>query len=74
MVQILNIVTKKQTFLKTLSGGAVGAIKVHPSCKYFAVGEKGDMPNINVYEYPSLKLFRMLRKGTIKGYAYLDFE
>lgn len=49
-------------------------LQVHPSRKYFAVGEKGNVPNVNIYEYPSLKLFRILRQGTIKGYAFLDFE
>lgn len=66
--------TKEQRYLKTLSGGAVGAITVHPTHKYFAVGEKGNQPNINIFEYPSLKLYRMLRNGTIKGYAHLDYE
>lgn len=74
LVVILNVKTREQIYLKTLSGGAVGAIAVHPSRKYFAVGEKGDKPNINVYEYPSLKLYRILRQGTQRGYAYLDFE
>lgn len=74
MVQIVNIVTKKQQHIYTTGGGAVGAIRVHPSCQYFAVGEKGNMPDVNIYEYPSLKLYRVLRKGTQKGYSYLDFE
>lgn len=42
----------------------VGSIAVHPDKKYFAVGEKGTMPNIYIYEYPSLKLYRILKKGT----------
>lgn len=49
-------------------------LKVHPSHNYFAIGEKGNMPNINIFEYPSLKLYRILRKGTQKGYAFMDFE
>jgi hypothetical protein len=73
-VQLLNLRTKEQRFLKTLSGGAVGTIAVHSSRAYFAVGEKGNMPSINIYEYPSLKLFRILRQGTNKGYAFLDYE
>lgn len=48
--------------------------QVHPSHNYFAVGEKGNMPNINIFEWPSLRLYRVLRQGTQKGYAYLDFE
>ncbi|CAF0711556.1 unnamed protein product [Brachionus calyciflorus] len=74
VVELLNIRTREQRYLKTVSGGAVGAISVHPSRKYFAVGEKGNVPNINIFEYPSLKLHRILRQGTIKGYAYLDYD
>ncbi len=73
-VQLLNIKTKEQKYLKTLSGGAVGALAVHSTRKYFAVGEKGCQPSINVYEYPSLKLFRVLKQGTTRGYAYLDYK
>ena len=74
LVQILNIRTRQQKYLKTLSGGAVGSIAVHPSRRFFAVGEKGNLPNINVFEYPSLKLYRILKQGTQRGYAHLDFE
>ena len=49
-------------------------IQVHPSKKYFAVAEKGNMPNINIYEFPSLKLYRILREGTEKAYTHLDFN
>ena len=39
----------------------MGAVAVHPSRKYFAVGEKGVNPNIYVYEYPSLELVKMMQ-------------
>ena len=48
--------------------------KVHPSKQYFAVGEKGDIPNIVIYEYPSLRPYRILKGGTQRSYAYLDFK
>ena len=41
--------------------------QIHPKRTYFAVGEKGNCPNINIFEYPSLKLYRMLRAGTEKS-------
>ena len=47
---------------------------MHPSKKYFAVAEKGDAPNINIFEFPSLKLYRILRGGTEKAYSYVDFS
>lgn len=48
--------------------------QVHPSKKYFAVAEKGESPNINIFEYPSLKLHRILRGGTERSYSYVDFK
>ena len=42
--------------------------------KYFAVAEKGVMPNINIYEFPSLKLYRILRQGTERAYSFVDFN
>lgn len=49
-------------------------LQVHPSRKYFAVAEKGNKPNINIFEYPSLKLHRILHEGTEEAYANLDFS
>jgi hypothetical protein len=48
--------------------------QVHPSRQYFAVGEKGTNPNIYIYEYPALTVYRVLRKGTECGFADLQFE
>ncbi len=31
--------------------------------RYFAVGGKGTNPNVCIYEYPSLKLYRVLRSA-----------
>ncbi len=49
-------------------------MQVHPTRKYFAIGEKGNLPDINIIEYPTLKLYRILKHGTVKGYSYLDFK
>ncbi len=38
------------------------------------MAEKGVKPNIVIYEYPSLKLYRILRDGTELAYANLDFS
>lgn len=74
LVQLVNLRSKEHQYLRSTSGGGVGAIAVHPLLKYFAVAEKGETPNINVYEYPSLKLYRILRGGTERSYAYVDFR
>lgn len=38
------------------------------------MAEKGIKPNVNIFEYPSLKLHRILRDGTEEAYAHLDFS
>lgn len=47
---------------------------MHPDRKHFVVAEKGPNPNIYIYEYPSLKLYRILRKGTEMAYAHVEFS
>jgi WD40 repeat protein len=47
---------------------------VHPSKKYFAVAEKGVSPNAYIYEWPSLKLYRICKKGTDFTYAHVEFS
>jgi WD40 repeat protein len=34
----------------------------------------GQLPNIYIYEYPSLKLYRILRKGTERSYSSVTFS
>ncbi|XP_043929077.1 cilia- and flagella-associated protein 44 [Protopterus annectens] len=74
LLVILNLKTKEQKYLRSMSGGGIGAITVHPSRKYFVVAEKGTKPNIIVYEYPSLHPYRILRGGTEEAYAFVDFN
>ena len=38
------------------------------------MAEKGQWPNIYVYEFPSLKLYRVMRKGTEKAYSNICFN
>ena len=71
---ILNIQTKEIQVLFCRDGGGIGSIAVHPSKNYFAVAEKGTFPNIYVYEYPSLRLYRILRKGTERSYSSINFS
>ena len=48
--------------------------QVHPTKEVFAVAEKGYNPNIFIYEYPALKVIRILRKGTERAFCDLEFE
>uniref|UniRef100_A0A2K6F7N6 Cilia- and flagella-associated protein 44 n=1 Tax=Propithecus coquereli TaxID=379532 RepID=A0A2K6F7N6_PROCO len=71
---LLNLKTKEQTYLQSSSGEGIGVIGVHPYKTHFTVAEKGSCPKIIVYEYPSLRPYRILRDGTEKAYAYVDFN
>jgi len=72
--QIYNFVTNERRIFFGQDSGGIGSIAVHPSKTFFAVAEKGSSPNIYIYEYPSLKLYRVLRKGTTNYYSSLDFS
>lgn len=61
---IFNMETRLSKKYFTKDGGGIGSIAVHPEKKYFAVCEKGNNPNVYIYEYPSMRLYRILRKGT----------
>lgn len=61
---IFNHFTKEKQIFYSRDKGGIGSIAVDPSRKYFAVAEKGVWPHIYIYEYPSLKLYRVLRRGT----------
>ncbi|XP_039600046.1 cilia- and flagella-associated protein 44 isoform X3 [Polypterus senegalus] len=74
LVVILNLKTKEQKYLRSSSGGGIATVVVHPSKMYFAVAEKGIMPNIIVYEYPSLRPYRILREGTEEAYSSVAFN
>ena len=64
--------TRKIYFGKDTDG--IGSVAVHPSRKYFAVAEKGSMPNIYIYDYPDLRLYRICKGGTEKAYSHVEFS
>eukprot|EP00163_Fabomonas_tropica_P003294 TRINITY_DN1277_c0_g1_i2.p1 TRINITY_DN1277_c0_g1~~TRINITY_DN1277_c0_g1_i2.p1 ORF type:complete len:1610 (+),score=529.40 TRINITY_DN1277_c0_g1_i2:771-5600(+) len=71
---MVNTKTMQTTFLLGLDCGGIGSIAVHPQREFIAVAEKGFIPNIYIYEYPSLKLVRVLRKGTERAYSHVNFS
>jgi hypothetical protein len=56
VVVIENIETPYRQYLLPVDEMGVGFVAVHPQKHLFAVGGKGHMPNIYIYEYPSLKV------------------
>ena len=71
---IINLDTKEEKVFLGNDWGGVSSIAIHPNKKYYAVSEKGTFPNIYIYEFPSLKLYRILRKGTEKSYSNIEFS
>jgi WD40 repeat protein len=71
---IFNHFTQQKRIFYSKNGGGIGAIAVHPSKNYFAVAEKGNWPNIFIYHYPTLKLYRVISKGTERSYSCLSFS
>jgi WD40 repeat protein len=71
---IYNIDTHEKKIYHGKDTDGIGSIAVHPSRKYFAVAEKGKAPNIYIYEYPSMRLYRILRRGTENAYAHIEFS
>jgi len=71
----VNLETKNQKVLRCRDGGGIGSIAIHPTYNFIAIGEKGESyPNIYIYDYPELDLYRILRKGTEKSYSHIIFS
>ncbi|MEQ2272220.1 hypothetical protein XENORESO_016893 [Xenotaenia resolanae] len=52
LLVLLDVSTKQQRYLRSCSGGGIGALAVHLTREFFTVAEKGNHPIIVVYEYP----------------------
>ena len=74
VLQILNLTSGKLRHIFGKNSDGIGCVCVHPSRDFFAVGEKGPNPNIMIYEYPSLRLHRVLKQGTEMGYSCMNFS
>ncbi|XP_056336376.1 cilia- and flagella-associated protein 44 [Danio aesculapii] len=74
LLVLLDVNTRGQRYIRSCSGCGIGAIMTHPSRQYFAVAEKGRQPNIIIYEYPSLRPYRILRGGTGVAYSCVCFS
>lgn len=55
-VVLENLITGMREFVMGIDAGGVGAVAVHPTRDYFAVGGKGLNPNVYIYSYPDLKV------------------
>ena len=73
-VRLHKLTSKRNVYLRATGGGSVSCLAVHPNKEHFAWGETGKSPDINVLGYPSLRLSKVLRKGTVREYVCLRFD
>ncbi|VDM31516.1 unnamed protein product [Hydatigera taeniaeformis] len=71
--EIHNLASGECKYLRSTGGLGIGAVDIHPEGTHIAIAEKGVNPNVCIYEYPSLKLFRILREGTQVAYPSCQF-
>ena len=72
--QIYNLTTEELNTYHGQDSDGIGSICVHPTRQFFAVAERGVSPNIYIYEWPTFRLYRILRKGTEQSYAHCEFS
>ncbi|XP_061148876.1 cilia- and flagella-associated protein 44-like isoform X1 [Syngnathus typhle] len=74
MLILLDVCTRQQSYLRSCSGGGIGAIGVSHQKDYLVVAEKGLKPILLVYKYPSLQAYRILRDGTELAFSSVNFN
>jgi len=77
VVRIVNINTDSQRFIHSRDSGGIGSVAVSIDQQWIALAERSisGQPNIYVYKNdPTLQLYRVLRKGTERGYAACKFS
>ena len=73
-VRIHNIRSGHMRYVLGREGGGIGAVAVHPSRAYFAVAERGNVPAIYIYAYPSLEVLHVLLDGTERSFSDVGFS
>jgi hypothetical protein len=74
VLQFSNLKTGEQSYQRSTGGYGIGAVTVHPSHLFYAVGELGPNAVINIFSYPERKLVKVLRRGAQEGYSSLCFS
>lgn len=75
MVQVMD--TSTPNFSRTFIQGidqAIGAVALSAQKDYIAVGGVGENPRVAIYDATTLKLFRVLRNGTMRAYSDMYFR
>ena len=76
VVCFMNIQTRQRRFLHGRDNGGIGSIAMSPDLIYFAAAERSinTQPNVYIYSFKTMRLYRILRKGTTRGYASVAFS
>jgi len=76
-VRVHDLGTGEMRYVVGRDGGGVASVAVHSSRRLIAVAERrwtgGGGPRIYLYEYPSLKLVRVLEGGTDRSFTDIRF-
>ncbi|CAH8858209.1 unnamed protein product [Trichobilharzia szidati] len=73
-LQIMNTETREKLLIRSISGVGIGAFSVHPKHNYIAIAEKGTLPFVCIYQYPEIRLYRILKEGTQTAYSACQFS
>ncbi|XP_077479002.1 cilia- and flagella-associated protein 44-like [Stigmatopora argus] len=71
---LLDVCTREHKYLRSCSGGGIGAIGVSHTKEHLVVAEKGRKPLLIVFKYPSLQAYRILRDGTDRAFCSVNFN
>ncbi|XP_058801430.1 cilia- and flagella-associated protein 44 [Phymastichus coffea] len=74
LIHFLSVSSGELTFRRCSTGGGVGHITKNPKFNHIAVGENGLDPPIIIYEWPSMEIVTVLRKGTTRSYSHLRYS
>lgn len=73
-LQIINMDTNDIIMIRSMNGIGIGTFCIHSQYKYIALAEKGIIPNVCIYQYPDIKLYRILKEGTQTAYTACQFR
>lgn len=75
LVLFINYATGMIESFSGPDGGGIGCVGIHPSRKWFVVGEKAPKnPEVKIFEYPSKKQTHVLRGGATLGITSCSFN
>ncbi|OAF67801.1 WD repeat-containing protein 52, partial [Intoshia linei] len=73
----LNIKTNEKLYIRSMSGQGMSCLAMNLTHQNLAIGETGDMPNINIFNHTGgkdFKLVKQLHSGAIKTYRCMNFN